>query len=60
MHEDLNEALRRLAFTRMMRLIPAGYGICPGCLQQKAVLARQRILPGEGKERCLDCWKAER
>ena len=60
MSENLDEALRRQAFIRTMSLTPAGYGICPGCMQKKAVFARRRAIPGEGKERCLDCWRAER
>jgi hypothetical protein len=60
MSEHLNEALRRQAFIRLMSLAPAGYGICPGCMQKKEVFSRRRATPGEGKERCLDCWRAER
>lgn len=60
MSENLDEALRRQAFIRMMSLTPAGYGICPGCMEKKAVFSRRRVIPGEGKERCLDCWRAER
>jgi hypothetical protein len=60
MSENLDEALCRHAFLRMMGLTPAGYGICPGCLQKKVVFAPRRATPDAGKERCLDCWRAER
>jgi hypothetical protein len=60
MSENLEEAVRRQAFLRLMNLAPAGYGICPDCMQKKAVFARRRATPGPGKERCLDCWRAER
>jgi transposase len=60
MSEHLDEALRRQAFIHLMSLIPAGYGICPGCMQKTEVFSRRHATPGEGKERCLDCWRTER
>ena len=60
MSEAANEALRLQAFQRVMRLVFAGAGHCPGCQQQKAIFARRSAMPGPTKERCLDCWRAER
>jgi hypothetical protein len=60
MNQTDEEALRRQTLIRVMGLTFAGYGICPGCLHKKAVFSRRQTIPGIGKERCLDCWKAER
>jgi hypothetical protein len=60
MSETLDEAPRRQAFLRVRRLTPAGYGISPGYLQKQEVFSRRRVTPGEARERCLDCWRAER
>ena len=60
MSERPDEALRRQAFIRVVGLTLAGEGHCPGCGQQKEVFCKRRATPGPGKERCLDCWRAER
>lgn len=60
MSKRSEEALRRQTVIRVMGLIMAGEGRCPGCGQKKAVLSKQRATPGEAKERCLECWRTER
>ena len=59
MSESSEEAQRRQTFLRMMGLTLAGEGYCPGCGQKKEVFSKRRA-GGPGKERCLDCWRAER
>lgn len=58
--EPLEEALRRQTFIRAMGLVFVGAGSCPGCGQKKAIFSKRQATPGPGKERCLDCWRAER
>lgn len=60
MRETNEEALRRQPFIRMMGLVFAGQGVCPGCRQKKEVFVPRRAIPDMRKERWLDCWKAER
>lgn len=60
MSENPEEALRRQTFIRVMSLISAGMGRCAGCHQRAEIFSKRRATPGGGKERCLDCWKAER
>lgn len=55
-----DEALRRQTFIRAMGLIFGGMGRCPGCQQRAEVYSKRRTTPGQGKERCLDCWRTER
>ncbi len=59
MSETADEALRRENFIRVMGLILGGIGRCPGCQQLRDIFYRQRAI-GATKERCLDCWRAER
>lgn len=60
MSEDTNEVLRRQIVKRTVVLALVGIGYCPGCHQPKAIFARRRVTPGPSRERCLECWKAER
>ena len=60
MSERLDKEVRRQAFIRVMGLVSAGAGCCPGCQQQAEAFTKRRATPGVGKERCLDCWRAER
>ena len=60
MSEHAEEALRRQTFIQVMSLISAGMGRCAGCEQRAEVYSKRRATPGQGKERCLDCWKCER
>ena len=60
MSENAEEALPRQTLIRVMGLISAGTGRCPGCHQRAAVFFKRRATPGQRKERCLDCWRAER
>jgi hypothetical protein len=60
MSEPLEEELRRQTFIRVMRLVSAGIGRCAGCQQQAEIFSKRRTTPTPGKERCLDCWRAER
>lgn len=59
MSKSPEEAQRRQTFLRVMGLTLAGEGYCPGCGQKKEVFSKRRA-GGPGKERCLDCWRAER
>lgn len=60
MSERAEEALRRQTLIRVMGLIFAGKGRCAGCQQRAEIFSKRRAPPGSGKERCLDCWRAER
>ena len=60
MSERAEEALRRQMFIRAMGLLSTGTGRCAGCEQRAEIFSKRRATPGQGKERCLDCWRAER
>ena len=60
MSKNPDEALRRQTLIRVMSLLSAGMGHCAGCQQRAEIFSKRRATPGEGKERCLDCWRAER
>jgi hypothetical protein len=60
MSESTDEALRRQILRRAILFVFVGTGSCPGCHQPKEIYARRRVTPGPAKERCLDCWRAER
>ena len=60
MSEPPEEALRRQTCIRMMGLNFAGMGRCAGCQQRAAIFSKRRATPGEGKERCLACWRTVR
>jgi hypothetical protein len=60
MSEHTNEALRRQRLRSPVVLAFVGTGFCPGCHQQKEIFAPRRVAPGPTRERCLDCWGAER
>lgn len=60
MSENSEAALRRQTLIRVKYLISAGMGRCAGCQQRAEVFSKRRTTPGPGKERCLDCWRAER
>ena len=59
MSQHTEEAQRRENLIRVMSLVLGGMGRCPGCQQQREIFYRRRAI-GVGKERCLDCWRAER
>ena len=59
MSEHAEEVERRQHFIRVMGLICGGMGRCPGCQQLREIFSCRRAI-GVTKERCLDCWKAER
>lgn len=58
--ENTEEALRRQTVIRVMGLTFAGMGRCARCHQRADIFSKRRTTPGQGKERCLDCWRAER
>lgn len=60
MSERSEEALRRQTLIRVLNLISAGMGRCAGCSQRAEVYSKRRTTLAPGKERCLDCWRAER
>lgn len=60
MSEHTEDAQRRQTVLRLMGLVFVGAGACPGCGQKGEIFARRSTLPAPGKERCLECWRAER
>jgi hypothetical protein len=60
MSEATDTPLRRQTVLRMLGLAAVGTGRCPECQQRAEIFTRRRGTPGQAKERCLDCWKAER
>ena len=59
MREHAEEAEHRQHVIRVMGLIVGGMGRCPGCHQLREIFYRRRAI-APTKERCLDCWNAER
>jgi hypothetical protein len=59
MSEHTEEAERREHLIRVLGLVLGGMGRCPGCQELREIFYRRRAI-GAGKERCLDCWRAER
>lgn len=60
MSEYTDEVLRRQNMRRPLVLAFVGTGCCPGCQEPKEIYARRRVTPGPTRERCLECWRAER
>jgi hypothetical protein len=60
MSDTDEEALRRYTLIRLLGLVSAGTGRCPGCGQETERFVKRAAPSGDRKPRCLDCWKAER
>jgi hypothetical protein len=59
MSQNAEEVQRSQLLIRTLKLTMVGTGRCPGCQRWAEIFSRQQAIPGVGKERCLDCWKAE-
>lgn len=58
MSESREEALRRQTFIRVLGLSFIGMGRCSSGHQRAEIFSKRRTTPGQGKDRCLDCWRA--
>ena len=59
LHEPDDEAQRRQALIRTLKLTSAGTGLCPNCGQETERFAKRPTASRDTKPRCLECWKAE-